>query len=99
MQIVLTTLPKDRAEEIKTLILEEKLAVCVLELESKSKYLWKGKIESDTEALLAFKTDRAEELKKRIKEVHPYEIPFIASIDIADVNEEYLEWLKEQLKS
>jgi uncharacterized protein involved in tolerance to divalent cations len=60
MQIVLTTLPKDKAEEIKGLVLDEKLAVCVLELDSKSKYLWKGKVESDVEALLVFKTDRAE---------------------------------------
>jgi len=60
--------------------------------------LWKGKVESDVEALLVFKTDRAEELKKRIKEAHPYEIPFIASIDV-NVNKEYLEWMFEQLKS
>ena len=98
MQIVLTTLPKNKAEEIKTLMLEEKLAACVLELESKSKYLWKGEIESDVEALLIFKTDRVEELKKRIKEIHPYEIPFIASIDV-NVNKEYIEWMVGQLKS
>ena len=95
---MLTTAPKNKAEEIKTIVLEEKLAVCVLEIDSKSKYLWKGKIESDVEALLVFKTNKTNKLKKRIKEVHPYEIPFIASLDL-NANKEYVEWMKEELKS
>ncbi len=98
MQIVPTTLPKDKTEEIKRVVLEEKLAACILELESKSKYLWKGKIEDDSEALLVFKTNKAERLKKRIKELHPYEIPFIASFDL-NASKEYIKWMKDELKN
>ena len=35
------------------------------------------------------------ELKEVIKELHPYSTPLIMKIDVKDVNDEYIKWLKD----
>lgn len=98
MRIVLTTCPINKSEKIREKILEEKLAACVLSIPmNESKFLWKGKIDSEKENLLIFKTrkDLVTKLFGRIKELHPYDISFIAEIDVEKVNKEYEEWLNE----
>lgn len=99
MRLVLTTIPIDKSEKLKTKIIEEKLAGCVIDvgLLTPSKFWWKGKIDKENESLIIFKT-RKELVKKlftRIKELHPYSIPFIAEIKVENVNKEYYKWLKE----
>ncbi|MEM5799334.1 MAG: divalent-cation tolerance protein CutA [Candidatus Aenigmatarchaeota archaeon] len=98
MQIILTTLLKNNAKKIKEEILTLKLAVCTLELESNSMFLWKGKIEEEKEVLLVFKTNEklARKLVEKLKEIHPYDIPFIAVLDVK-ANEEYLSWMNEEI--
>lgn len=98
MRIVLTTCPKNESEKLRQKILEEKLAGCVLSIKiEKSKSWWKGKINSEKENLLLFKTrdDLVHKLFKRIKQLHSYDVPFIAEIDVEKVNEEYEKWLNE----
>lgn len=102
MRLVLTTIPLDKTEKIKTSILKEKLAGCVIELGllTPSKFLWKGKIDQENESLLVFKTRKelVKKLKERIKQLHPYDVPFIGEIKIDDVNKEYYNWLCEVTK-
>ena len=99
MRMVLTTIPIDKSGKLKTKILEEKLASCVIEvgLLTPSKFWHKGKIDKENESLVVFKTreDLVEKLLKRIKELHPYDCPFIAVINPEKVNEEYEKWLNE----
>jgi periplasmic divalent cation tolerance protein len=95
---VLTTCPIDKSQKLIEEILKSKLAGCVLDvLLAKSKFWWKGEIEEEKETLIVFKTrdELVEKLFKKIKELHPYEIPFICEIEVKKVNEEYLKWLKE----
>lgn len=98
MQMVLTTLTKEKAKEIKKDVLEQKLAVCVLELDSNSMFLWKGKIQEEKEVLLVFKTknELTKRLIKRLKQIHPYDIPFIGILNVK-ANEEYLAWVDEEI--
>jgi uncharacterized protein involved in tolerance to divalent cations len=44
---------------------------------SETVYLWKGKVERETETLLMIKTtnDRFDALRERLCELHPYELP------------------------
>ncbi|MDI6825606.1 MAG: divalent-cation tolerance protein CutA [Candidatus Aenigmarchaeota archaeon] len=98
MRLVLTTCPIDKSQKLIEEILKSKLAGCVLDvLLSKSKFWWKGKIDEEKETLIIFKTrdELVEKLFKKIKELHPYDVPFIGEIEVKRVNEEYLEWLKE----
>ena len=100
MRLVLTTCPVDKSEKLVDKILKSKLAGCVLSIPSKSKFWWKGKIDEEKESLIIFKTkeELIEELFKKIKELHPYEVPFIGEVKVERVNEEYLRWLEEVTK-
>lgn len=96
--VVLTTFANmEEAKKIVKALLEEKLAACVQLTEIKSKYWWKGKIESSEEILCLIKTKEKlfEKIEKRIKELHSYTVPEIIMLRIEDGNKEYLKWLEE----
>ncbi|PYQ73296.1 MAG: divalent-cation tolerance protein CutA [Acidobacteria bacterium] len=97
--LVLTTLPNDdstTAELARTLIVE-RLAACVnVHGPMASMYRWKGRVERDAERQVVIKTtrDRLEALRKRIHELHPYELPEFVVIDIDGGSDTYLDWVK-----
>ncbi len=96
-QIVLTTCPDAAcAERIARELVEEGLAACVNILPPmRSFYRWKGKIEASTEQLLVIKssTARFPAIRDRIQALHPYELPEIIAVPIADGLPDYLAWL------
>ena len=96
-QIVLTTCPdKVSAERIAHALVEEGLAACVNVLPPMhSIYRWKGKIEQATEQLLIIKSTvaRFPAIRARIQALHPYELPEIIAVPIADGLLGYLAWL------
>ena len=96
-QIVLTTCPdKASAERIAHALVEEGLAACVNVLPPMhSIYRWKGKIEQATEQLLVIKSTvaRFPAIRERIQALHPYELPEIIAVPIADGLPGYLAWL------
>ena len=99
--VVLITVPVDRGEELADFIVENKLGACVnLVPEVRSTYWWKGNVERDREALLVVKTSAGKfrELKKKVKEVHPYTVPEIIALPIVAGNEDYLKWIEESLE-
>ncbi len=99
--VVLITTPVEKGEEIADFIVENKLGACVNVVpEVKSTYWWKGNIERDREALLVVKTSfkKFEELRERVKEVHPYTVPEIIALPIVAGNTDYLNWIEESLE-
>lgn len=89
------------AEKISTILLEEKLIACSnIFPVVKSQYWWEGKIESSKESVAILKTQRskAEALKNRFLDLHPYEVPCFLEIAIDSGNIEYLKWLRESLR-
>lgn len=82
-------------------LVEEKLAACVNIIPSIfSIYLWKGKIEQGEEALLIAKTlrEKTEDIIQRIKELHPYELPAILVIPLCECLEDFVKYVKEEMK-
>jgi periplasmic divalent cation tolerance protein len=98
--VVLVTAKSDKeGEKIGQALLEEKLAACVNIVPGlKSIFRWKGKISTDEEVLLLIKTKDTlfEKLKKRVIELHSYEVPEIIALGILAGNEKYLEWIKKE---
>ena len=96
-QIVLTTCPDEAcAERIGRVLVEEGLTACVNILPPmRSIYRWKGKIEDAHEQLLVIKsaTARFPAIRDRVRSLHPYELPEIIAVPIADGLPEYLNWL------
>ena len=100
--IALSTFPsKEKAEEAAKAIVEEDLAACVNLIDRiGSIYKWKGKIVSETEILLIIKTlsSKQQQLKKFIKSNHTYGNPELIFLPITDGLENYLNWIKEEVK-
>ena len=95
--LCLSTCPDtESAVRIARTLVEERLAACVNRLPGvASTYRWQGKIHEDAEVLLLIKTTRArfDALRARLLELHPYEVPELIALDIADGSAAYLAWL------
>ncbi|MDD4052946.1 MAG: divalent-cation tolerance protein CutA [candidate division Zixibacteria bacterium] len=94
--VTLITAPTQVAEQIAVTLVEERLAACVNIIEKvRSVYWWQGQTEKADEALLVVKgmTAKMDELIARVREIHPYEIPEVISLDIQTGNKDYLDWL------
>jgi len=99
---VVSTFPsKEEAEKVGKSLVEERLAACAQvggAIESFN--WWEGKVESSREWPLTVKTlkEKYREVEKRIKELHPYEVPQIVAFPVTCALEEYLTWVKEEVK-
>lgn len=96
--LVLVTYPVDRDPLVmaRTLV-EEHLVACVNVLSPmRSVYRWEGKVEEADEHQLVMKTtsERVEALKARLASLHPYDVPEILVLRIADGGDAYLNWLR-----
>lgn len=91
----------ENAEKIANVLLDEELCACVNIIpEAKSIYIWQGEKKVEREVIMLIKTDKSKfsELVKRIRELHPYELPEIIGIPINYGLPEYLEWIKSSLQ-
>lgn len=99
--IVMTTFPdEENAQYLIRSVLERKLAACVQTIPIGSQYVWKGELQKEQEVLILFKTKKVltGELTTQITMMHPYEVPEILTVDIADGNTSYLQWMQKQTK-
>lgn len=95
--IVLTTLPDPAsAEDLAEKLIAENIAACVNIMgEMTSIYRWQGKIHKGTEHQLMVKTtDKCyPQVQALIKDNHPYELPEILAIPVADGLPDYIDWV------
>ncbi len=95
--IVLVTAPSaDKAAELARAVVEEQLAACGNIVPGlRSIYRWEGQVQDEPEVLLILKTRAAlfEPLRSRIVALHPYDVPEVLRLDVADGNAPYLAWI------
>jgi len=96
--LVLVTVPdKKTQKKLTSVLLAEKLAACVSAFPVLSQYRWQGKIERAKEHQLMIKTSTSiEKLKRRIVELHPYEVPEILTLEVKKGLAEYLAWMRKE---
>ena len=92
-----TCASKEEAKYIANILVKERLAACVQLNEIESIYFWKDEICSDNETLLSIKTKKElfSKVQSRILELHSYDLPQIIEIEISNVSEDYLNFIKE----
>lgn len=99
LKLVLCTCPdRDTAERIALALVERRLAACVNVLPGvRSFYIWQGNTEVGDELLLLIKSSDSAypDLQAAIKDMHPYEVPEIVVLSIAQGLPAYLNWVKE----
>jgi periplasmic divalent cation tolerance protein len=95
--IVLVTAPDLKtARALAKAALKAKLIACAnLIPKIESHYSWQGKIESGTEVLLIFKTQKTKlaALEQLILAEHPYDTPEFLMLPVRAGNGKYLTWL------
>jgi periplasmic divalent cation tolerance protein len=87
-----------KAKELSDILLSEKIVACYNIFPIEAIYWWKWEITSAGEIVSLLKTtqDYWEKVKKRVWELHPYEIPCILKIEV-ETNESYEKWINEQI--
>ncbi len=96
MRLVLTTYPsRERALAAVAGAVGRRLAACGSVVPVDSRYLWKGRLVAESEALVLFKTvpKRVGALFRFLAEGHPYSVPEIAEVDVPRVAPAYLRYL------
>jgi len=100
--ILLVTAPDARsAARLSDALVGERLAACVTVVPgARSTYRWKGKIERSREAVLLVKTRAAlvRRVERRVRELHPYDVPEILALPVASGEKRYLRWLGESTR-
>ena len=100
--LVYCTCPSDAvAGELGRALVSEKLAACVTVLPGvRSIYRWRDELEEEVEVLLMIKTRKSsfEALRKGILKRHPYELPEIVAVALADGHHAYLDWIAESTR-
>lgn len=103
VRVVLVTAPDaETAAQLARQLVEERLAACVNVVPGvRSFYRWEGAIQDDAELLLVAKTrsQRAEALAARVKELHPYELPEVLELPAAGGSRAYLDWIRTETEA
>ncbi len=101
--LVLTNLPdRDAALTLANTLIEEKVAACVNILGAcTSVYRWQGAVETAEEIPLLMKTTAARyaALEAVIRRVHPYELPEIIAVPLAQGLPVYLQWVENETRN
>jgi periplasmic divalent cation tolerance protein len=87
------------AERIAGALIDRRLAACVNLLPGvRSFFRWEGQVEDEREELLLIKTteDRMPALRDAIAELHPYDVPELIAVRIADGLAPYTDWVREE---
>jgi periplasmic divalent cation tolerance protein len=92
-----STFPEiETARRIARQLVTENLAACANMIPAvESIYRWRDEIENAQETLVFFKTTAARyaAFQERLNLLHPYEVPEIICLRIADGLPEYLRWV------
>jgi len=100
--IVLTTMPDDeRADELARTLVDERLAACVnVHGPMSSTYRWQQTVEREAERQLVIKTTSARltALERRVRELHPYEVPEFIVVPVEGGSDDYLRWLTSETR-
>ena len=95
--VVFVTCPRGRvAQRLAMLVVTQRLAACVNIVPAvRSVFRWQGKVDQAEEALLLIKTTarRFPALSRAIKAAHPYDVPEIIALPIAQGSAPYLAWV------
>lgn len=88
---------RDSAGRIARALVDERLAACVNTIAAvQSTYRWQEAVHTDSEELLLIKTTAARlpALERRLLELHPYEVPELIAVPVAQGHAAYLDWVR-----
>jgi periplasmic divalent cation tolerance protein len=101
--IVFVTVPDtELATHIAKTLVGEKLVACVNILPNlRSIYAWEGNVCDEDELLCVLKTrkDLFDDVRERVLDLHPYQVPEIVALPLALGSQPYLAWLAAETRT
>jgi periplasmic divalent cation tolerance protein len=101
LQLVTTVDQSEKAEQIATTLIDERLAACVqIDGPITSVYRWEGKIQRDQEWRCTIKTiaERSADVLRRLEEIHPYDVPELLATHVDKSSQAYATWARENVR-
>lgn len=97
VSVVLVTAPnEENAALIARTLVEEGLIACANLLPNvRSIYKWEGKLADEREVMLMLKApaEKYAALQARILALHPYTVPEVLRLDVAEGSPAYVQWV------
>jgi periplasmic divalent cation tolerance protein len=98
--VLITTGSKEEADRIANALVAEMLAACVNVIPGvTSVYRWQGEVQRAQEWLLVAKsrTEVLNDVIRRVKALHSYDVPEIIALPLAGGNDTYLRWIDNEV--
>lgn len=94
-QVTTTTGSRDDAGDLAQKAVDRRLAACAQIEQIDSVYWWDGKVQTDPELRITFKTsaDVVQQLVTTLRELHSYQVPEIIVTPIVGGDPDYLAWI------
>ena len=96
--LAISTFPDiEVARRIARELVETRIVACAnIGNPAESIYRWQEKVEANNETLVLFKfaAERYPDFEKRLRELHPYEIPEIIALPLTQASQPYLDWVR-----
>jgi periplasmic divalent cation tolerance protein len=99
VEVRVTASSREEAERICSAVVGERLAADAQVIAPiESTYWWAGAVQRAEEWLLLMKTtmDRFEDLARRVRGLHSYEVPQIVGVPLVVGTDDYLEWIRRE---
>jgi periplasmic divalent cation tolerance protein len=97
--LVVSTVPdRETGINIGNVLVKSRLAACVNIVPGvTSIYEWKDEVYNEGELVLFIKTRESlfEEVREKVLEIHPYEVPEVISVKIERGHVPYLSWIRD----
>ncbi len=101
MVLFITTGTDEEAHKIAEVLINQRKVACINIVPGVSSlFLWQGKPDSAQESLLIVKTkaSRLNEITALVKGLHSYDVPEIIALPIVGGNQDYLDWIGQEVK-
>lgn len=99
LAVFTTVATPEQADTLARAAVEQGLAACVQAEAIRSTYRWQGALACEPEQRLMFKTTRAHypALAALLRSRHPYELPALFALPVAEADEAYAAWVRASL--
>lgn len=98
-EVIITAPDADWLARFSRKLVDQRLAACGHNIAAiRSIYRWKGQIYDVSEARVALHTRRSlvQSIVDQTNRDHPYEVPCVIALCVADGNESYLQWVRDE---
>ncbi len=96
LAVFTTVAIQEQADALAREAVEARLAACVQTEAIRSSYRWQDAVACEPEIRLLFKTTRARyaALADWLRDRHPYELPALYALPVADASPDYAAWVR-----